>query len=957
MLSQVKRFLASPVFPDDAHKTAVAKILNNISLFFLAIVICLVPLIIVTAGDLKRTLSWAVPAIVILFGIKVIIAKGFVHQASLLLISMLWFLGLVSTGTAGGVQAPGYSSFAILVLLAGILLGWRFALGMAVINSSLGILFMWLASQGRLPDSALPDNDFRVWLFHAVTVLVIALLLRTGLGSIREALAQAQNELHQRQLSEEKFIKVFMLSPNALHISELESGNFLNVNESFERLSGYTKDEVIGRNATELGIYAENEGRETWLSLLKTWGFVRDVEMSLRHASGSFRSCLLSIEQITLDDVPCVITQVQDITERKRAEAETVQARDDLRVRETQLRTILNNLPFWVWLKDVNGRFLMVNDLIVRDSPIFSTENQFIGKTDADISPPEFSQKYMADDLNVMETRKPLSLEEPVLIDGQTRLYETYKAPYLDDNNQVLGTFGFSRDITERKRAEAAVLQARDDLRVREAQLRTILNNLPFWVWLKDVNGRFLAVNDSFVRERANVATLEDVLGKTDADFESSALGAPEFLQEELEVMANGEPLNREMTIEFDGEEKFFQVYKAPFVDHTNQIIGTFGYSQDITKHKRAEQILMESVSRFRSIFEDAGIGMVLVSLDHAIVQVNRAFANMLGYTTDELVGIHFKDITYPNDVKISIDHHQRLIAGELKGYQFEKRYLHKDGRIVWAMLNVSLVDSVDGEPNQAIAQVQNINDRKQAEADRELLIQELEKRNAELERFAYTVSHDLKSPLVTIGGFLGFLERDVERSDWPQLRADISSIRSAANKMRLLLDELLELSRIGRLMNPPEEIPFAEIVEEALAVTQGQLINHSVEILGIDTLPTIIGDRIRLVEVVQNLVDNAAKFSNDQPLPIIKIGMRQDETLPVFFVQDNGIGILPQYHEKIFEIFNKLNPDVEGTGIGLALAKRIIEVHNGRLWVESDGLGHGSTFCFTLNDPGLSDA
>lgn len=231
----------------------------------------------------------------------------------------------------------------------------------------------------------------------------------------------------------------------------------------------------------------------------------------------------------------------------------------------------------------------------------------------------------------------------------------------------------------------------------------------------------------------------------------------------------------------------------------------------------------------------------------------------------------------------------------------------------------------------------------------RKTLIDELEKKNAELERFTYTVSHDLKSPLVTITGFLGFLEQDAASGNTEKVRGNIKRINNAAHKMQALLNDLLELSRIGRLINPPEEIRFEEIVHEAVDRVRGRLdeINAIVEIQ--THMPIIRGDRVRLVEVVQNLIENAAKYSNPAAHTRIEIGCQPDpHGAPVFFVRDNGIGIAPKYHERIFGLFNQLNAQAEGTGIGLTLVKRIIEVHNGQIWVESEA-GKGATFFFTL--------
>ena len=244
----------------------------------------------------------------------------------------------------------------------------------------------------------------------------------------------------------------------------------------------------------------------------------------------------------------------------------------------------------------------------------------------------------------------------------------------------------------------------------------------------------------------------------------------------------------------------------------------------------------------------------------------------------------------------------------------------------------------------------QEINERIQAETMQQTLIAELEAKNTELERFTYTVSHDLKSPLITISGFTGFLEQDMVGGDLERARDDITHINTAVARMQRLLGELLELSRIGRIMNPPEDVSFADIVHEALEMVHGRVEARGVEVVIARDLPSVRGDRARLVEVVQNLVDNACKFMGSQPQPRVEIGMCGVDTggKPILFVRDNGMGIKPQDHDRIFGLFDKLDPRSEGTGVGLALVKRIIETHGGKIWIESD-VGAGATFYFTL--------
>lgn len=236
----------------------------------------------------------------------------------------------------------------------------------------------------------------------------------------------------------------------------------------------------------------------------------------------------------------------------------------------------------------------------------------------------------------------------------------------------------------------------------------------------------------------------------------------------------------------------------------------------------------------------------------------------------------------------------------------------------------------------------------RRAEAERSELLADLGRKNAELERFTYTVSHDLKSPLVTIKGFTGMIATDLGPNASEQVRRDLARIIGATEKMQRLLTDLLELSRVGRIVNPVENVAFGDLAREAVELLQGQLTERSVAVQIETGLPTVKVDRRRLVEVLQNLLENAAKFVTPGRPPGVEIGLRPGADR-AFFVRDNGQGIDPAYAERIFNIFEKLDPKAEGTGVGLSLAKRIVEAHGGRIWAESAGLGSGSTFLFTL--------
>ncbi|MFT3891313.1 MAG: ATP-binding protein [Anaerolineales bacterium] len=289
----------------------------------------------------------------------------------------------------------------------------------------------------------------------------------------------------------------------------------------------------------------------------------------------------------------------------------------------------------------------------------------------------------------------------------------------------------------------------------------------------------------------------------------------------------------------------------------------------------------------------------------------------------------------------IPLQTRHRLVGVLILGPKLSQQVYSPDDELVLATLANHVAVAMDNA---------RLYDALQLElTEREKLIVQLKSTNAELESFTYTVSHDLKAPLITINGFLNFLEKDALSGNAARIKADIVRISEATTKMHRLLTELLELSRIGRMMNEPETIPFADLLNDALSFVHGRLEAGRITVQTQPNLPIVRGDRRRLTEVLQNLLDNAAKYMGEQPNPCIEIGQRGERYgKPVFFIKDNGIGIAPEHHDRIFGLFNKLDPTSEGTGIGLALIKKIIEFHKGRIWLESE-VGKGSTFFFTL--------
>jgi len=250
----------------------------------------------------------------------------------------------------------------------------------------------------------------------------------------------------------------------------------------------------------------------------------------------------------------------------------------------------------------------------------------------------------------------------------------------------------------------------------------------------------------------------------------------------------------------------------------------------------------------------------------------------------------------------------------------------------------------------QRTGKLEEINEALQREIEvRKRAEEELRAKNAELEHFTYTVSHDLRSPLVTIRGFLPLLKSDAADLDRPQLLHDVERIRTAADWMQKLLDGLLELSRVGHVTNPPEPVSFHRLACETVERLAGTIAKHGVEVHIAPDLLVVFGDRLRLGQVLQNLIENAIKFTAGRPAPRIDIEARQVGQRTVCSVRDNGVGIDPGDQSRVFDLFKRLDKKAGGPGIGLAIVKRIIQTHGGRIWVESEGKGKGSAFCFTV--------
>jgi len=362
--------------------------------------------------------------------------------------------------------------------------------------------------------------------------------------------------------------------------------------------------------------------------------------------------------------------------------------------------------------------------------------------------------------------------------------------------------------------------------------------------------------------------------------------------------------------------------------------------NRSLDQQQLSEKELLHSQQQLNNLLKALPDSVLRLNANGKILE-SRGRQTILASADDNIVGKTLAEMPIPVEVQQGLMHGIQAELSNSRVYIYEYD-LPDDDQTYEARI-------IKFRDDEVICIVRDVTAQEVIRREQEKLTAELESKNAELERFVYTVSHDLKTPLVTINGYIGLLQQAIDANDVDRINSDLMQITRASHSMAELLDGLLELSRIGHIINPPEAGSLGYLVRNAVDIVREKMVARGIELEIEDELPQYWGDSLRLLEVFQNLLENAIKFIGDQPAPRIRISAVQNDNELVCKIEDNGIGIDPRYHDRIFNLFERLNPEIEGTGIGMSLVHRIIKAHGGTISVESAGEQQGCTIVFSL--------
>lgn len=507
--------------------------------------------------------------------------------------------------------------------------------------------------------------------------------------------------------------------------------------------------------------------------------------------------------------------------------------------------------------------------------------------------------------------------------------------PLHTSENILEGFVHIVRDVTEKRRTLSL-------LQENEALVQSVMNSIQSSIVVLDPDGVVLKVNQAwgnFAAENGGTPALQRGIGMNYFDVcNLAAISEPDVLNVINGIKAVQQGEKKTYSVEYPchgpGVNRWFILYVSPL---SNSFGGVVLTHLNITERVLAQEKLAETNELFKLFMRHSPVYAYIkevTATESRVLMATDNFIDMVGVPATSMIGKVMDDLFPPEHAKKFTEEDWAVVCSG-KVMQFEEEL---NGRY-FTTIKFPIVQQ--GKTLLAGYTI-DITKRKLAE-------EAIKLKDFELEQFTYSVSHDLRSPLVTVKTFLGYLEQDMASENQERVVQDMDFIRGAANKMEVQLNELLEFSRIGRLENQSVKVSSRDIGSDACALLAGTLSEtHAV----VDISPhsvTLYGDRQRFAQIWQNLLENAIKYRDEKTAPRVEFGIDQSTVETRFFVRDNGMGIDPVYHDKIFGLFEKLDSNSTGAGLGLAMVKKVVELYGGRIWVESAGTGQGSCFWFTL--------
>jgi PAS domain S-box-containing protein len=757
-----------------------------------------------------------------------------------------------------------------------------------------------------------------------------------AVGIIQDITERKRMEEALRE-SEAKFAKAFHATPTWLVISTVHDGRFIEMNEAFERICGYGRQEVIDRTALDLDIWENGEDRKRVTDTLLREGKVRDLEANFKGKTGKIFAGLISAELVEINGEQCMLTLVNDITARKRAE-------EALRESEERFRRLYSETPAMLHSIDQGGRLLSVSNHWLE--VLGYERSEVIGRKSTEFLT-EASRRYAEEVVLPAYFRTGLCKDVPyqfVTKGGATIDVLLSATAERDGCGEVIRSMAVMTDVTERKRAEDALRESEEKFSKAFRATPTIL------VIATLAEGRYIEVNEAF--ERAFGYRREEAIGRTSRELD--IWEDPADRDRYCRPIREGGPV-RDMEIGLRGKGgKALVGLVSGEVIELNGEQCLLSLVNDITARRTAEEALRESEEKFSKAFRANPSPLTITTLTEGrFIEVNEAFERVFGYGAEEAIGHSSLELNiwqYTQDRERII----RVLRDKERVCNEEVTFRDRNGKAVIARYSAELID-LRGEPC-VLSLVDDITARKQLEEEVEVLhtdlacrAAELVSANRELETFSHTVSHDLRSPLTGIVGYSEFLlEYYGERLD-EQCRGFLEHIHNAGLRMGHLINALLDFSRLTRGEVKREAVDLSGLAQE-IAIELRLEAPERPATFRIAEGITVSGDSRLLRAVLQNLLGNAWKYTARNDAAAIEFGVVQEAGAPVYFVRDNGVGFDMSQAERLFVPFQRLHDENEftGSGIGLATVERIIRRHGGRIWAEGEP-GKGACFYFTI--------